>query len=44
MRDAQQGVEHYLSFYNHIRPHRALDRRTFDRVHWDNRSAQPSAA
>lgn len=44
VRDAQQGVERYLSFYNHIRPHRALDGRTPDRVYWDNRPAQPSAA
>jgi putative transposase len=44
VRDAQQGVERYLSFYNYIRPHRALDGRTPDRVYWDNRPAQPSAA
>ncbi len=31
--DAQQGVARYLTFYNRIRPHRALDGRTPDRVY-----------
>jgi putative transposase len=43
VRDAQQGVERYLSFYNHIRPHRALDGHTPDRVYWDNQPARPTA-
>ena len=42
--DAHQGVARYVTFYNEIRPHRALDGRTPDRVYWENRPAQPSAA
>jgi putative transposase len=42
--DAQQGLARYLHFYNQLRPHRALDGRTPDRVYWENRPAQPSAA
>jgi putative transposase len=42
--DAHQGVARYVTFYNQIRPHRALDGRTPDRVYWENRPAQPSAA
>ncbi len=44
MHDAHQGVARYVTFYNQIRPHRALDGRTPDRVYWVNRPAQPSAA
>jgi putative transposase len=42
--DAQQGLARYLNFYNQLRPHRALDGRTPDRVYWENQPAQPSAA
>ena len=28
VRDAQQGLDRYGHFYNQVRPHRALDRRT----------------
>lgn len=42
--DAQQGVGRYLTFYNQIRPHRALDGRTPDRVYWENQPARPTAA
>jgi putative transposase len=42
--DAQQGLARYLHFYNQLRPHRALDGRTPDRVYWENRPAQPFAA
>jgi putative transposase len=42
--DAHQGVARYVTFYNQIRPHRALDGRTPDRVYWENGPAQPSAA
>jgi len=42
--DAHQGVARYVTFYNQIRPHRALDGRTPDHVYWENRPAQPSAA
>jgi putative transposase len=44
VRDAQQGLARYLHFYNQLRPHRALDGRTPDRVYWENRPAQSSAA
>lgn len=44
VRHAQQGLERYVQFYNQVRPHRALDGRTPDRVYWENRPAQPSAA
>ena len=44
VRHAQQGLERYVQFYNQVRPHRALDGRTPDRVYRENRSAQPSAA
>jgi len=44
VRDAQQGLDRYVHFYNQVRPHRALDGRTPDRVYWENRPAQPSAA
>jgi len=42
--NAQEGVARYMTFYNQLRPHRALDGRTPDRVYWNNRPAQPSAA
>ena len=42
--DAQQGVARYMTFYNQIRPHRALDGRTPDRVYWENQPARPTAA
>jgi len=44
IRDAQDGVARYVTFYNQIRPHRALDGHTPDRVFWDNRPTQPAAA
>ena len=42
--DAQVGIARYMTFYNQIRPHRALDGRTPDRVYCDNRPARPTAA
>jgi len=42
--DAQQGIARYVTFYNQLRPHRALDGRTPDGVYWENRPAQPTAA
>ena len=42
--DAQVGVTRYMTFYNQIRPHRALDGRTPDRVYCDNLPARPTAA
>jgi putative transposase len=44
VRDAQQGLARYVQCYNHVRPHRALDGRTPNRVYWENRPAQPAAA
>ena len=41
---AQQGLERYLTFYNQIRPHRALDGRTPDGVYFDNLPARLTAA
>ncbi|MGH8603493.1 MAG: integrase core domain-containing protein, partial [Gammaproteobacteria bacterium] len=42
--DANQAVGRYLTFYNQLRPHRALDGRTPDRVYWENQPARPTAA
>ena len=42
--DAQQGVTRYMTFYNRIRPHRALDGRTPDCVYWEIEPARPTAA
>ena len=42
--DAQDGVARYITFYNQIRPHRALDGRTPDRAYCDNLPARPTAA
>ncbi|MBS0184691.1 MAG: transposase [Nitrospira sp.] len=44
MRDAHHGVARYVTFYNQLRPHRALDGRTSDRVYWENLPARPTAA
>ena len=44
VRDAQQRVGRYLTFYNEIRPHRALDGCTPDRVYWEHLPARPTAA
>ena len=44
VRDAQDGVARYMTFYNQIRAHRARDGRTPDRVYWENRPARPTAA
>ncbi|MBH0198726.1 MAG: hypothetical protein HP497_04795 [Nitrospira sp.] len=38
------GTICYLTFYNQIRPHRALDGRTPDGVYWKHVPAQPTAA
>ena len=42
--DAQQGIARYVTFYNQLRPHRALDGRTPDRVYWENLPSRPTAA
>jgi putative transposase len=44
VRDAQQGIARYVTFYNQLRPHRALDGRTPDHVYCDNQPARPTAA
>jgi putative transposase len=40
---AQQGLERYLTFYNQIRPHRALDGHTPNGVYVDNLPARRTA-
>jgi len=42
--DAQERLARYLTFYNPLRPHRALDGRTPDRVYWESVPARPTAA
>ena len=42
--EAHQGVARYVTFYNQIRPHRALDGRTPDCVYWEHQPARPTAA
>jgi putative transposase len=42
--DAHLEVARYVTFYNQIRLHRALDGRTPDRVYLDNQPARPTAA
>lgn len=43
--DAEQGVARYMTFYNQMRPHRALPGPTSDRVHWGlHQPARPTAA
>lgn len=44
VREAHQGVARYMPFYNQIRPHRALDGRTPDRVYGEHHPARPTAA
>ena len=41
---AQQGLERYLTFYNQIRPHRALDGHTPNEVYVDNLPTRLTAA
>jgi putative transposase len=41
---AHQGVGRYLTFYNQIRPHQALDGRTPDGVYCDNLTTRQTAA
>jgi putative transposase len=43
VRDVQDGMARYLTFYNQLRPHRALDGRTPDCVDSDNQPARPTA-
>lgn len=42
--EVHQGVAQSVTFYNQIRPHRALDGRTPDRVYWKDQPARPTAA
>jgi len=37
-REARQGIERYLNFYNFERPHQSLDYRTPEEVHFQTRS------
>ena len=42
--DAHQGVARYVTFYNQVRPHRALDGRTPEGVYCDHLPARHTAA
>lgn len=42
--EARNGLEHYLAFYNHRRPHSKLDRSTPDEVYLGCREEMPDAA
>ncbi|WHZ20996.1 MAG: Mobile element protein [Nitrospira sp.] len=44
VREAQQGVARYLTFYNQVRPHQALDGRTPEDVYDEHRPARHVAA
>jgi len=44
VRDAQAGLERYLTFYNQSRPHSALDGNTPDEVYFSYLSGLPKAA
>lgn len=39
----RRGVAHSMTFYNQLKPHRALDGPTLDRVDCDNVPARPTA-
>ncbi len=41
-REARQGLTRYFDFYNHQRPHQALDYQTPARVYFQREEAQPS--
>lgn len=41
---AQQGLARYLTFYNEIRPHQALDGQTPDQVYYDHLTTRQTAA
>lgn len=41
--DAQQGIARSVTFYNQLRPHRARDGRTPERVYWEIEPARPTA-
>jgi putative transposase len=41
---AHQGLECYLTFYNQIRPHQALDGQTPDQVYYENLTTRRTAA
>jgi putative transposase len=42
--EAQEGVARYLTFYNQVRPHRALERRTPEDIYNDHLPARHVAA
>jgi len=42
--EAKRGLERYLTFYNHHRPHSKLDRSTPDEVYFGCREEMPDAA
>ena len=42
--EARRGLERYLTFYNHRRPHSKLDRSTPDEIYFGHREYMPDAA
>jgi putative transposase len=42
--EARSGLERYMTFYNHIRPHSMLDGSTPDEVYFGHRECLPDAA
>jgi len=42
--EAKRGLERYLTFYNHHRPHSKLDRSTPDEIYFGYREGMPDAA
>lgn len=44
VREAQDGIARYVTFYNAVRPHQTLDGHTPDRVYWEHVPARPTAA
>jgi len=42
--EARRGLERYLTFYNHRRPHSKLDRSTPDEIYFGRREYMPDAA
>ncbi len=42
--EARRGLERYLTFYNHHRPHSKLDRSTPDEIYFGYRESMPDAA